>query len=139
MNYDRGRAVTPADVALHAIGNATPIPAQSTVHFWHPKATVGTVRNKAQVENSSSLGRRCQRAISEGLPVSSSEVREQVKADAARRSKLNLLLAERDVTFLLSIGVSCRRSWRDGSHDRLKAEHLEIMERIRVEHETDLL
>lgn len=62
-----------------------------------------------------------------------SEVREQVK-DAAPKGSLNLLLlTDRDVAFLLSIGVSCRRSWRDGSHDRLKAEHLERMKRIRVE------
>ena len=68
------------------------------------------------------------------------ELRAQVKDDVAPRGDLNLLLlTDRDVAFLLSIGVSCRRGWRVGSHDRLKAEHLGKMERIRVELETDLL
>lgn len=68
------------------------------------------------------------------------EVQKQVEAVAARGGSLNLMLLTTEMwLFYLSIGVSCRRSWRDGSRDRLKAEDFERMERIRVELEVELL
>ncbi len=56
------------------------------------------------------------------------------KLPRTERDPRHLVLSDFDVTFLLSVGVACRRSWRDAQHDRLIVEHREKMRRIRDHH-----